>query len=244
MGDPVAHCWEDVLGADERLIAERYDARRPLGSRPALLMIDCYAKVFGSQPQPLAEAIEEWPATCGLNAWAALPGLERLLTGARDADVPVIHTTGEARDGSRLGAATQRSRQPGEDDLAGYAFMPSLAPVEGELVARKGRASAFFGTPVSTWLRQLDVDTLVVAGESTSGCVRASVVDAYSHGLTVAVAEEATFDRSTLSHKVNLFDMNLKYASVLHVDEVLAYLTSRRPAGTTRPVHDSALTTD
>lgn len=242
MSDAAAHCWDDVLGEEERLVAGNYETRRPLGTRPTLLMIDCYAKVFGDRPQPLHEAILEWPATCGLNAWAALSPLEQLLGGAREAGVPVIHTTGEARQGSRLGAATQRGRRPGEDDLAGYGFMPSLAPVDGELVARKGRASAFFGTPVSTWLRQLDADTLVVAGESTSGCVRASVVDAYSHGLKVVVAEEATFDRSTLSHKVNLFDMNLKYASVLHLDEVLTYLSASRPPSAA-PVPEIAVPT-
>ena len=230
MHDAAAHCWDDVIGPDERLIASRYDTRRPFGTRPALLMIDCYAKVFGDRPQPLAEAIDEWPATCGLNAWESLPALEKLLLAAREHDVPVVHTTGEARPGSRLGAATQRARVAGEDDLAGYAFLPSLAPVDGELVARKSRASAFFGTPVSTWLRQLDVDTLIVAGESTSGCVRASVVDAYSLGLKVSVVEEAVFDRSTLSHKVNLFDMHLKYASVRHLDEVLGYLAGARSA--------------
>ncbi len=226
MAELGTHCWDDVIGPDERLIAGRYDTDRPLGTRPALLMIDCYAKVFGDRPRPLAEAIDEWPATCGLNAWDALPSLEKVLAGAREAGVPVLHTTGEARTASRLGAATQRARVEGEDDLVGYAFLPSLAPVEGELVCRKSRASAFYGTPVSTWLRQLDVDTLFVAGESTSGCVRASVVDAYSLGLKTAVVEEAVFDRSTLSHKVNLFDMHLKYASVLHLDQALAHLTA------------------
>ncbi|MDP9428065.1 MAG: isochorismatase family protein [Actinomycetota bacterium] len=224
MADLAAHCWDDAIGPDERLIAARYETRRPLGTRPALLMVDCYRKVFGDRPQPLAEAIDEWPATCGVNAWTALPAMEKLLGSARETGVPVVHTTGESQPGSRLGAATRRARVAGEDDVAGYALMPSLAPVEGELMVRKSRASAFFGTPVSTWLRQLDADTLIVAGESTSGCVRASVVDAYSHGLKVAVVEEATFDRSSLSHKVNLFDMHLKYASVLHLDEVLSYL--------------------
>lgn len=226
MAELATHCWDDVVGPDERLIASRYDTRRPLGTRPALLMIDCYAKVFGDRPLPLAEAIDTWPATCGTNAWEALPSLEKLLAGAREAGVPVIHTTGEARPGARLGAATQRVRHEGEDDVAGYEPMPSLAPAPGELLVRKARASAFFGTPVSTWLRQLDVDTLVVAGESTSGCVRASVVDAYSHGLEVVVVEEAVFDRSTLTHKVNLFDMHLKYAAVLHLDDVLTYLSA------------------
>jgi maleamate amidohydrolase len=230
MDELAAHCWDDLIGPDERLIAGRYETRRPLGTRPVVLMIDCYRKVFGDRPQPLADAIDEWPATCGINAWTALPSMEKLLSGAREAGVPVIHTTGEARPGSRLGAATRRARAEGEDDLAGYAFMPSLAPIDGELTVRKSRASAFFGTPVSTWLRQLDADTLIVAGESTSGCVRASAVDAYSHGLNVAVVEEATFDRSMLSHKVNLFDMHLKYASVLHLEEGLGYLarTPRR----------------
>lgn len=228
MAELATHCWDDVIGPDERLIASRYDTRRPLGTRPALLMIDCYAKVFGDRPQPLAEAIDTWPATCGTHAWEALPSLEKLLAGARDAGVPVIHTTGDVRPGARLGAATQRLRVEGEDDVAGYELMPSLAPARGELVVRKARASAFFGTPLSTWLRQLDADTLVVAGESTSGCVRASVVDAYSHGLKVAVVEEAVFDRSTLSHAVNLYDMHLKYAAVRHLDEVLGYFAGVR----------------
>lgn len=231
MDELTAHCWDDVVGNDERLVAERYDTGRALGARPALLVIDCYRKVFGDRPRPLSDAIADWPATCGLAAWTALPSLEGLLAGARAARVPVVHTTGESRPGSRSGSSTRRARVEGEDDAAGYAFMPSLAPVEGELVVRKGRASAFFGTPLSTWLREADVDTLVVAGESTSGCVRASVVDAYSHGFATAVVEEATFDRSPLSHKVNLFDLHLKYASVVHLDGALRYLAGAAAGG-------------
>jgi nicotinamidase-related amidase len=223
-----AHCWDDVIGPDERLIERQFRSDRPLGGRPALMLIDCYRKVFGDRPQPLAEAVQTSPTSCGPAAWEALPFLEKLLGAAREAGLPVIHTTGEARPSARLGGATLRKPGAGEDELAGYEIVPSLAPVDGELVAHKTRASAFFGTPVSTWLRQLGIDTLVVAGETTSGCVRASVVDAYSHGFKVAVVEEATFDRSALSHKVNLFDMHLKYASVLHLDEVLSYLTPAR----------------
>lgn len=219
-----AHCWDAVIGPDERLIAGRYRSGKRLGDRPGLLLIDCYRKVFGDRPRPLAEAIETFPATCGLAAWEALEPLERLLGTAREVGIPVVHTTGEARPHARVGATTLRARRPGEDDAEGYEFVPSLRPRPGELVAVKSRASAFFGTPLSTWLRELGVDTLVVAGETTSGCVRASVVDAYSHGFRVAVVEEATFDRSRLSHQVNLFDMHLKYASVVHLDEALHYL--------------------
>lgn len=224
---PERHCWDDVIGDDERLVASRYDADRQLGQRPALLLVDCYRKVFGDRPQPLADAIETYPATCGLAGWEALGPLEAVLRAARASGVPVVHTTGDARPGGRLGSTTLRARVEGEDEAGGYAFQPPLEPVDGELVVRKSRASAFFGTPLSTWLRQLAVDTLVVGGETTSGCVRASVVDAYSHGFHTAVVEEATFDRSPLSHKVNLFDLHLKYAAVVHVGEAVGYLCDR-----------------
>ena len=88
----------------------------------------------------------------------------------------------------------------------------------------KQRASAFYGTPITAHLTQLGVRTLIICGESTSGCVRASAVDAYSNGFHVVLVEECCFDRSLLSHKINLFDMHHKYADVLHIDEVVAHL--------------------
>ncbi|HCA86730.1 MAG TPA: hydrolase [Streptomyces sp.] len=226
------HCWDDVIGDDERLIESCYQPRL-LGRRPALLLIDCYQKVFGDRPRPLAEAIDEYPATCGTAGWDALPHLTALLEHARQVGVPVFHTTGDAR----LGSVTLRSRAPGRDGPAGYDFVAPLAPAEGETVIRKSRASAFFDTPLATRLRRLGIDTLLVAGETTSGCVRASAVDAYSHGFIVGVVEEATFDRSSLSHKVNLFDLHLKYASVLHVDRALNYLDG---AASAEPPEDPA----
>ena len=219
------HCWDDVIGPEEQLVAERYQGDRTLGRRPALLLVDCYQKVFGDRPQPLRDAIEAFPSTCGLAAWEALGPLEQLLCAARSADRPVLYTTGEQRPRARLGGPTQRGRET-DRDTSGYEIVPTLEPRAGDLVVTKTRASAFFGTPLATWLRQLDVDSLVVAGETTSGCVRASVVDAYSHGFRVAVVEEATFDRSSLSHKVNMFDMHLKYASVTRLEAACDYLRS------------------
>lgn len=220
---PERHCWDDVIGDEERLVATRYRPRPP-GRRPALLLIDCYRKVFGDRPQPLAEAIERFPSSCGLAGWAALPHLEELLRRARAAGVPVLHTTGDARGGVPGGGVTQRFPLPGHDAVAGLEFVEPLRPRADEIVVRKSRASAFFGTPLATWLRDLDVDTLVVAGETTSGCVRATTVDAYSAGYRVVVVEEATFDRSPLSHKMSLFDLSLKYASVVHIDRALQVL--------------------
>ncbi|MFA9431912.1 cysteine hydrolase family protein [Egicoccus sp. AB-alg2] len=206
--------WDHLLTEQDRVFADRYVRNRRFGTRPALLLIDLYVSAFGDGPEPLETAIEKWPGSCGPAAWEALDPLLTLLGTAREAGVPIAHTSGEDRPESTLGAATAR-RQNADETGERYRLMPQFTPVAGELLVRKTRASAFFGTPLSTWLRQRSVDSLVVAGESTSGCVRASVVDAYSHGFQVAVVEDAVFDRSPVSHAVNLLDMHRKYATVV-----------------------------
>jgi maleamate amidohydrolase len=105
-----------------------------------------------------------------------------------------------------------------------YDIKAELQPEPGETVIYKERASAFFGTPLIAHLQMQRVNSLIVCGESTSGCVRASTVDAFSYGFHNVVVEECTYDRSLLSHKVNLFDLHHKYADVLHIDEVLTHL--------------------
>jgi nicotinamidase-related amidase len=92
------------------------------------------------------------------------------------------------------------------------------------VVIRKQRASVFQGTPLMSHLTLLGVRSLIVCGESTSGCVRASSVDAYSFGFHVSLVEECTYDRSEFIHKVNLFDLHHKYVDVMHLDEVEATL--------------------
>ena len=92
----------------------------------------------------------------------------------------------------------------------------------------KQRASVFQGTPLFSHLSLLGIQSLIVCGESTSGCVRASVVDAYSSGFHVSLVEECTYDRAELTHKVNLFDLHHKYVDVMHVEEVIAHLDAMR----------------
>jgi maleamate amidohydrolase len=225
------HCWDDVVGDTERRVYRAYERERSFGPRPALLLIDLYNRVFGDRREPLQDALERFPSSCGEAAWDALEPLKSLLETARAAGHPIVHTTNENRVEAVLGRATQRLARV--NDEWGSAIVEPLAPIEGELVVYKTRASAFFGTPLSTHLQRLGVDTVVVAGESTSGCVRASAVDAYSHGFEVMVVEEATFDRIELSHKVNLFDLHHKYATVVHLDEALDYL-QRASAGVRR----------
>jgi nicotinamidase-related amidase len=105
-----------------------------------------------------------------------------------------------------------------------YDIYREFTPQDSDIVIRKQRASVFQGTPLVSHLTMLGVSSLVVCGESTSGCVRASCVDAYSNGFHVSLVEECTFDRAELTHKVNLFDLHHKYIDVMHVDEVIAHL--------------------
>ena len=109
-----------------------------------------------------------------------------------------------------------------------YDIVPEVAPVEGEAVLRKSSPSPFFGTPLIGHLNALGIDTLVVAGESTSGCVRATVVDACAHRYNVVVAEECVFDRHQSAHAMNLFDMHQKYADVLPLAELIEWMRQWR----------------
>ncbi len=123
--------------------------------------------------------------------------------------------------GFTLLATNRRARAANKDD---YEIYEAFKPEPGDLIIYKERASGFFGTPIVAHLTRMGIDSLIVCGESTSGCVRASVVDAYSYGFHVVVVEECCFDRSLLSHKVNLFDLHHKYADVMHLDEVKKHL--------------------
>src|SRR5688572_5628501 len=97
----------------------------------------------------------------------------------------------------------------------GNEIVAEVAPLPGDVVIHKGASSAFLGTPLTMLLRDLGVDTVVCCGETTSGCVRATVVDASSLRFHVAVVAECCFDRTQMSHHVSLFDMDQKYADVV-----------------------------
>ena len=218
------HAWEDVIDDEIRQLAARYAARQGLGQRPALLCIDNYNAVFGDRREPLLEAIERFPSSCGPAAWDAIEPTQRLMAAARAAGLPVVHTTSDILTQIGKKSLSTTKRQSSGDPVWGYTIFPPLGPRPDELVIRKVRASGFFGTPLNAFLIELGIDTLLLCGNSTSGCVRATCLDGKMLGYRVAVVEECVFDRNWLSHKVNLFDMNCKYADVMFLGEVLDYL--------------------
>ncbi len=189
----------------------------PWGRRPALLVID-FVRAYLVPGSPLYAGVEQARADC-----------ETLLRAARKAGIPVLHTRVEFQPGGRDGgvffrklpalACFEAGRHP---ELA--AFAEGLEPVVGETVITKQYASAFFGTSLASTLTALGVDTLLIAGLSTSGCVRASAVDACQHGFVPVVVREAVGDRAPGPHEANLFDLQAKYAEVAPLATVLQYL--------------------
>jgi nicotinamidase-related amidase len=218
------HCWNDIVPADVLDIYTHYKRRVFVGPSPALLAIDLYELAYQGGPKPVAELHRTYASSCGENAYAAIEPTKRLFAGARAAGLPVFFTTSDTRPDSLPGRVNATRRQKVPHDPALYAIKAEFKPQPGEVVITKQRASAFYGTPLMAHLTQLGIQTVIICGESTSGCVRASAVDAYSNGFHVVVVEECCFDRSMLSHKVNLFDLHHKYADVLHIEEVATHL--------------------
>jgi len=217
------HCWKDIVSQEILDIYRPYRRETYVGHRPALLAIDLYNLVYEGGSRPVHEVVREFPSACGLHAWEAIGATRELFALARSRGLPIVYSTTEIRkevDPDSVRATNRR----GKEAPAAYQIRAEFAPQPGDLVIYKERASVFFGTPLVPHLLRQGVDSLIVCGESTSGCVRASAVDAYSYGFHVVLVEECCFDRSLLSHKVNLFDLHHKYADVMHLDEVRKHL--------------------
>jgi nicotinamidase-related amidase len=234
----VERVWDRFLTtADKASLRERAPQVWGFGERPALVLVDLYRWVFGDREAPLHEAVKEWPGSCGPAAWRALPHIVRLLEAARAARIPIAHVCEIASSSTGVrGWAEQPNRMRGAAQLADpliraryerrFEIVDEVAPLPGEAVIDKEAPSGFFGTLLPAFLHGRGVDAVILAGESTSGCVRATCVDGRSHRYRMTVVEECVFDRQEAPHALNLFDMHQKYADVLGVDEVVAHLES------------------
>ncbi|MBN8942022.1 MAG: isochorismatase family protein [Rhizobiales bacterium] len=238
--DTPSRPWSGIITADEERRYEAAGFGRPGGSgrRAALLIIDVQYRTTGTQRQPYWQAIADYPTACGEAAWDAVDHIAPLLQRFRQLGLPVLYPhvapKNAETDAGRLAAKVPAMMTI---DARGYTFVDAIAPASGDILLPKKHPSAFFGTPLVSHLIDLGVDTLFVTGCSTSGCVRSSVVDAFSLNFRVVVPEECVYDRSPTSHAVNLWDMNAKYADVMPVAEAMALLdppSQERPAGEAR----------
>lgn len=225
--------WSGILTSDEVQVYERlgyWRTEREPGVAPALVLVDLENNFTGDRPEPILDSIRRYRYSCGPHAWESLPQIRRLLDAARAAGLPILYTRG-AEDPPD---ATADERRDGRE------IVHVVAPAPGERVFEKRAASAFYAGGLLPYLVHARVDTLLVCGCTTSGCVRATVVDGVSHGFRTVVVAECVFDRAVLPHRVNLFDMAAKYAAVWSLGRTLDWLRLTADVGASRPPVPSA----
>jgi nicotinamidase-related amidase len=190
------------------------------GEQPAVVVID-FIRAFTDPGMPLGAELD-----------AELEQTVRVLDAARARSLPIFFTSVAYEDPDLADAgiwAIKISAQATlRADTPNVELDPQLRRTASEPLLRKKYASAFFGTDLLTRLTRLRVDTLLLAGCTTSGCVRATAVDGLQNGFRVMVIREAVGDRFRASHEQSLFDLHAKYADVVSVDEVLRYLATRQ----------------
>jgi maleamate amidohydrolase len=192
-----------------------YDNRLGFGESPALILVD-FVQAYFDESCALYAGVED-----------ALASALRILELARDAGIPVIYTNVVYYEEGKDGGVFFKKAPVLKNFLVGDPMgdWPSgLQPANDELVISKQYPSAFFGTSLASTLKGLSVDTLIITGVTTSGCIRATCVDAMSNGFIPIVVADACGDRHEAPHEANLFDMNAKYADVVSESETIGYL--------------------
>jgi maleamate amidohydrolase len=206
---------------------EGFHGRAGLGSRPALVVVDV-SRGFTDGGSPLV---------CDLDSVVA--SIARLLDAFRSARLPVSYTTVAYDETGKQAAEAFIEKVPALLTLeAGSAWVEidrRVSPEPGEPVFTKLWASAFFGTPFASWLSAEGCDSLVVTGASTSGCVRATAVDALQNGYRAIVPREAVGDRNPAAHDANLYDIDTKYGNVTSLEETLAWIEALSPTTVPMP---------
>ncbi|NJC71424.1 isochorismatase family protein [Planosporangium thailandense] len=224
--------WDGVVSDADQAVcrAAGYGRRSRFTGTAALLIVDMTYAFVGLRA-PIHTSIAEYPNSCGEAAWDAVDAVRQLLDAARRAGAPVAYTVDVSATESSVDSVWRNKQQPALRRRADETeIVHEIRPLPGDIVVTKTRPSGFFGTDLLQQLRDRGVRTLVVCGGTTSGCVRATVVDAFSHGFNVAVALDGVFDRVVTSHAVNLFDLNAKYCDVLQQSDALGILTGRPAA--------------
>jgi nicotinamidase-related amidase len=240
----MANVWDDVLPETDREVFERagWGKRVGFGERPVLLVVDVIYNFVGDRPEPILASIERWRYSCGERGWEGIARLKELVGAAREREVPIFYTGMDRRpDGFDQGAWNWKSHRSGEatdvKGSLGNEIVAEVAPQPEDIVFVKDKPSAFHGTHLLDYLIYLGADTVITTGTTTSGCVRASAVDAAQYNFRSIVPEECVWDRGELTHKVNLFDIQMKYGDVCRTADVISYLRGlpKRPCGSNTP---------
>jgi len=229
--------WRATIPEDDWLLYEKagFGRKAGLGKRPAFLIIDVQYRTVGDSPLPILESMERYYRTsCGEAGWNAVRAIEQVLKSVREIGIPVIYPHVAPKSAVDAGRTGEKIPSLMEVPDKGYRFVEEVGPLPGDLLIPKRHPSAFFGTALTSYLIDMGVDTLLLAGCTTSGCIRASAIDAFAYNFRCGAIEECVYDRSKLIHAVNLFDLQSKYADVISVGEALIYLAglkTKTPVG-------------
>jgi nicotinamidase-related amidase len=228
-----ARGWEALVPEEARRIYGKagFGRRLGFGQQPAVLVVDMQYDQLGDRPEPVLDSVERYPLSAGEVGWAAVKPIRELLEDARQHRVPILYTLIELESGDQ---SLWKSKVPARRRAVGGRggeIVDELAPQEEEIVIRKKRSSAFFGTPLLSYLHAFQADTVIVAGCTTGSCVRATVLDASQYNFYPIVVEECVFDRSVVMNAFNLFEMDAKWADVVPLEEVKTYFRTRSGQG-------------
>lgn len=219
--------WDDVLTETDKVVIQKggYGKSRGLGKKPILMIIDPQYNYLGVD-KPIEEQLDQWPSGGGATAWAAARNIIELKKEAEKAGIPIFYSRNVQKktmafDG--FGTKTNRDQSKYLDGRPEAQIVTELAPSETDLVIDKAYASVFYGTPFQSYLVKLGIDTIIIVGGSTSGCCRATAVDAVSRNYNVMMVEDCLYDRITISHKAALLDCWMKYCDVDIADVVKEY---------------------
>jgi nicotinamidase-related amidase len=229
--------WDDLLSDRDRRVIEAsgHGARRGLGARPVVLVVDAQAHFVGVRGDVFASTAV-YPTSVGEEAWAAVARIQTLVASARARGIPVMYSKSGIKAGEEAYDSFARKRRSA--DVTGgvpsleMPIVAEIAPRPREVVIEKRFPSAFFGSPLASFLHADATDTILLAGFTTSGCVRATCVDAMSYNFRVGVVADGCADRLHVAHKASLLDMHLKYGDVIDTAQALEYLArfGRTPA--------------
>lgn len=215
--------WDGVVSeADLEVYREAGFGRTGgLGKRPVLLVIDVQYRTVGNTPKPILESLQDYPTSCGEYGWRAVSQIEKLVQVFRRHKLPIIYPSIAPKTPRDMGRFANKMPSAPQDNPKAFEIVESIAPAPDDIILYKHFSSAFFGTALATHLVRLGADSLVLTGCTTSGCVRATAVDACSLDYRIVVPEDAVYDRGQVSHAVNLFDIANKYADVVPTAEAV-----------------------
>lgn len=219
--------WEDLLTNIDKIVIEKggYGQSRGLGKRPILIIIDAQPNYIGAD-KPIDQQLDEWPSGGGEEAWRGIRKIQQLKAKAEQYQIPVLYTRNVQKKTLQFDSFSTKANRDQTKYIDGNPateILECLTPTSNDIVLDKSYASAFFGTPLISYLVKLQIDSLIIVGGSTSGCVRATAVDAVTHNFNVAIVEDAVFDRIQLSHKAALLDLWMKYCDVLTSEDIEHY---------------------